>query len=133
MNISASTGINSISGMVCGGGIDEEYKRIIEKMLALGLTPSGNKAADKAKLREVEMQQIKTELGARGKGTVNTSKYVTVSAVEIEQLKEKLQQKEKDENSPEMIEKREAAHSRTGAEQQALLNKYFICPNKNSR
>ena len=112
--------------MICGGGIDEEYKRIIEKMLELGLTPSGNKAADKAKLREIEMQQVKTELGTKGNGSVNASKYVTISSAEITNLKEKLQQKAKEENAPEMRKKFDAMQNRPGAEQQALMNKYFI-------
>lgn len=123
MNIS---GINSTGMISGGGGPDEEYRRIIAKLLQLGIMPSGNKAADKAKLREIEMKQLKTELGTNGKGAVNKAKYVTISSAEIEQLKEKLKAKEKENQSPEMQEKRQAAEKRTGAEQQARLNRYFL-------
>lgn len=105
--------------------MDEEHKRIIERMLALGLTPTGNKASDKAKLREIEMQMLKAELGSKGKGSVNSAKYVTISTAEIEQIKEKLQQKAKDED-PQEKEKCENFKNMTGAEQQALLNKWQI-------
>lgn len=113
--------------MISGGGsVDEEYKRIIAKLLEYGIMPSGNKSADKAKLREIEMQKLKTELGTSGKGNVNPAKYVTISAAEIEKIKEKLQSKKRDEEAPEMQEKRNAAKNRTGAEQQARLNRYFL-------
>lgn len=118
MNISP---VNSISCISSGSGIDEEYKKIIEKLIALGITPSGNKAADKAKLHEYELRQLKIELGTNGKGTVNKANYLTISSSEIEQLKENLQAAEQ-ENKPKSREMEE----RTGAKQEALLNKYFI-------
>lgn len=123
MNISGISSTGIISG---GGGADEEYKRIIAKLMEYGIMPSGNKSADKAKLRQIEMQKLKTELGETGKGTTNPAKYVTISASEIQQLKEKLQSKKREENTPEMQEKRKAAENRTGAEQQARLNRYFL-------
>lgn len=123
MNITGISGSGMISG---GGGADEEYKRIIAKLLELGIKPSGSKSADKAKLRQIEMQKLKTELGPTGSGTTNPSKYVTISASEIHQLKEKLKSKKQDENTPEMQEKRNAAQNRTGAEQLSLLNQYFL-------
>ena len=79
------------SGMITSSGsIDEEHKRIIEKLISLGLSPTGSKANDKAKLHEYEIRQVKTELGSKGNGSVNTTKYITVSTQEIERLKEKL-------------------------------------------
>ena len=127
MDFSINCNVNiASSGMIVGGGgMDEEYKRIIERMLALGLTPTGNKASDKAKLREVEMQMLKAELGSKGKGSVNSAKYVTISTAEIEQLKEKLQLKAKEED-PKEKEKCESFEKMTGAQQQALLNKWLI-------
>lgn len=98
----------------------------MEKLLALGITPTGNKSADKAKLREYEMRQVKTELGSTGKGTVNASKYLTISSNEINEMKQKLQSRAEEENSPENKEKRFAAENRIGAEQEALINQYFI-------
>lgn len=37
--------------------LDPEYRRIIQELLALGLTPTGNKSADKAKL-EAKKQEL---------------------------------------------------------------------------
>lgn len=121
--------ISSIRGLACipaGSSIDEEYKRILEKLIALGITPSGNKAADKAKLRQYEMQQLKSELGSNGKGNINKSDYITISASEIEQIKQMLQHNTEEENSPERKEIQKAAQNQTGATQTAALNQYFI-------
>lgn len=121
--------INSVSGISSSGGssIDEEYKRIIEKLRALGLEPSGNKASDKAKLREYELRQIKAELGSKGKGSVNKTSYITVSPAEIEQIKEQLQSNsDEEENSTEHKEKAFAMENQTGATQLAAMNSYFL-------
>lgn len=127
MNISSNIGISSVSCISSGGGsLDEEYKRIIEKLMSLGIMPSGNKSSDKAKLHEIELKQLKTELGTKGKGSVNPAKYVTISSREIEQIKQKLQAKAEEEDSAEYKEKMDAAANRTGAEQNARLNQYFI-------
>ena len=125
MSINSNFNIASSGLIVGGGGMDEEYKRIIERMLALGLTPTGNKTSDKAKLREIEMQLIKTELGQNGKGSVNSGKYVTISTSEIEKLKEKLQEKAM-QDEQENKELKEHFKNMTGAEQQALLNKWKV-------
>lgn len=126
MNLKINSGISCSFGAIGGGSVDEEYKRIVERMLALGLTPTGNKSADKAKLHEAEMQQLKSELGRNGKGSVNTKKYVTISSTEIQELKKELNDKYKDETSVEFQEISNAAKNQTGAEQQALLNKYLL-------
>lgn len=42
------------SGTSASGGIDYEYELIKQKLLALGLMPSGDKEADKAKLQIAE-------------------------------------------------------------------------------
>ena len=115
------------SGMITSSGsIDEEHKRIIEKLISLGLSPTGSKANDKAKLHEYEIRQVKTELGSKGNGSVNTTKYITVSTQEIERLKEQLKTTEKDENSLEYKEKEDATKLQTGATQIAALNKWFL-------
>ena len=57
---------------------------------------------------------------------------VSLAAIELENIidkkefLEKLQQKAKEENAPEMRKKFDAMQNRPGAEQQALMNKYFI-------
>ena len=127
MNISS---VNSVSCFSCvGGSIDEEHKRIIEKLMALGITPTGNKSTDKAKLREYEMRQLKTELGSKGHGAVNKSNYLTISSEEIDRIRQKLQDKAKEED-PEFIEQKDACENKVGAEQQALLNQHFLVKKK---
>ena len=72
------------------------------------------------------MKQLKAELGADGKGSVNKSEYITISSAEIEQIKQTLQARDEEEKSPEFQEKKEAAQNQTGATQEAMLNQYFI-------
>ena len=123
MDITSITNFYLPNNNVCVSGsvIDEEYKRIVERMLALGLTPSGNKSSDKTKLREVELQMLKSELGVKGTGTVSKNKYLTISPQEILQLQEKL--KEKSEQKDLINENKTLM---LGAEQQAILNKYYF-------
>ncbi len=104
-----------------GSYIDSEHKAIIEKLMALGITPTGNKASDKAKLREIELKQVKVELGNNGKGSVNSGKYLTVSTAEIERMRMKLQ-----ENDEELQEKRHAVENKLGATQEAEIARYWI-------
>jgi len=128
MNISSVNGASFVS-LGGGGSIDEEYKKILEKLMALGITPSGNKSTDKAKLREYEMRQLKAELGSNGRGVVNKANYLTISSEEIDRIRQKLQDKA-DEEEPEFKEKKEACENKTGAEQQALLNQHFLVKKK---
>lgn len=37
---------------------DYEYKQIIRKLAQYGISPTGNKASDKAKLHEIELKQL---------------------------------------------------------------------------
>ena len=39
--------------------VDPEYLRILQELLQLGITPSGNKTVDKAKLQEAKEKLIK--------------------------------------------------------------------------
>ncbi|MBO7671883.1 hypothetical protein J6S88_00585 [bacterium] len=101
--------------------IDEEYKKIIEKLLAIGIQPTGNKTADKAKLRQYEMQQLKIALGANGKGEVNKADYLTISAKEIETMKDNLKINAEEEKLVENINE-----DFTGRTKKAMLNRFFI-------
>lgn len=62
--------------------IDSEEKEIMKRLIAYGVMPTGDKATDKAKLRQIEEQKAKTEM-------VPTNKYLTVSSSEIEKFIEK--------------------------------------------
>ena len=44
--------------------MDEEHQQIARRLRMYGITPSGNKSADKAKLHEIELREAKKE----GKG-----------------------------------------------------------------
>ena len=39
--------------------VDSEYLRILQELMQLGITPSGNKSVDKAKLAEAKQKLIK--------------------------------------------------------------------------
>ena len=124
MNISPIR--NVVCSFFCVNSIDEEHRRIMEKLLSLGIQPSGNKAADKAKLHSYEMRQLKTEIGINGKGTVNKTNYLTVSANEIEQI---IDNRKANNSEPEVLKQEnneEVADNYIGATQEALLNKYFL-------
>lgn len=62
--------------------IDSEEKEIAARLMAYGATPSGDKATDRAKLRQIEEQKAKQE-------SVPTNKYHTVKSTEIEKFIEK--------------------------------------------
>ena len=54
----AITGVNSSSNFnFFTAGMSDEAKQIISKLLAHGITPSGNKAVDRAKLHEIELKE----------------------------------------------------------------------------
>ncbi len=61
--------------------IDSEEKEIIKRLMSYGIMPSGDKAIDKAKLRQIEEEKAKTE-------TTPTNKYHTVKQSEIEKFVE---------------------------------------------
>lgn len=120
-----------ICNICLGGFIDEEHKRIIEKLLALGLQPTGNKSSDKNILHRHEMQQLRTELGAKGQGTVNKSNYLTISTNEIENIKNSLKMNSTPDDNDENSNNKESIENFTGSTQNALINKYFIGKKKN--
>jgi len=53
--------IESISSgsFSCVSSVDSEEKEIMRRLLAYGVTPTGNKITDKAKLREIELEKAK--------------------------------------------------------------------------
>ena len=71
--------------------IDEEHLRIIRKLREYGLSPTGNKSSDKAKLREVELKKAQQENSV-------SNKFETVSKSEQEEIQKKKKAKKKELN-----------------------------------
>lgn len=50
--------INALStSLSCGMYMDPEYQRIIRQLMAYGISPSGDKSADKIKLQRIEQSK----------------------------------------------------------------------------
>lgn len=86
MNIQ-SIGVSSVS--FCSSSVDSEEKEIMRRLLAYGITPTGNKTTDRAKLRQIELEKAKN------------SNYViadlfTVSKSEQEQIQNTKKDKRKE-------------------------------------
>ena len=72
--------------------IDLEEKEIMNKLMAYGVTPTGDKATDKATLRRIEEQKAKEE-------NVVSNKFLTVSSNEQEKIQENKKTKRKENNT----------------------------------
>ena len=86
--------VNINSSMMFLGGPDAEEKRIARRLLQYGITPSGNKSADRAKLHEIELKEAK-------KLNYITNKFLTVTVAEQEKILEKKKEK-REEVNPEL-------------------------------
>ena len=64
--------------------IDPEYMRIIQEMLALGLTPTGDKEADRATLEAEKKRLAEKALKAREANIQNNSDNKEKSEMEIQ-------------------------------------------------
>ena len=85
--------------------IDSEEKAIMDRLLAYGITPTGNKTTDKAKLRRVELEKAKQD-------NYVSNKYVTVSQAECQRIQDNKKQKKEIANpdqSPKFQDKRQGA------------------------
>ncbi len=71
--------------------MDEEHKKIARRLRMYGITPSGNKNADKAKLHEIELREAKKE-------DCVSNKFLTVTKEEQEKIQEKKKEKRKEIN-----------------------------------
>ncbi len=94
--------INKINS-ICGSGMlrmasapDSEHQQIMRKLMAYGVTPTGNKAADKALLHEIELKLAKME-------NCVSSKFLTVTKAEQEKIQEDKKEKRM-ENNPELYQ-----------------------------
>jgi len=77
--------------------IDSEEKAIMDKLLSYGCIPTGDKATDRAKLHEIELERAKQD-------NYVSSKYLTVSTSECEKIQERKKENRKianPEKSPE--------------------------------
>ena len=80
----------------CVSSIDSEEKEIMQRLLAHGITPTGNKTADKAKLRKIEEESAKQE-------NIVSNKYLTVSTSEQESIQENKRNKRKNSNPEQSV------------------------------
>lgn len=65
--------------------VDSEEKEIAARLLAYGITPTGDKSTDRAKLKRIELEKAKQET------TISSNKFITVSASEQEKIQDKKQ------------------------------------------
>ena len=77
-------------------GPDEEHRKIMRKLMAYGITPTGKKSADIALLREIELKLAKLENCVSGK-------FLTVTKSEQEKIQKEKKEK-RIENNPELGE-----------------------------
>lgn len=68
---------------------DYEYRRIIKKLKQYGIKPTGNKTSDKARLKEIEMRELKEEESV-------SNKHLTISKGEQERVLEKKAKKDEE-------------------------------------
>ena len=78
----AITGVNSSSNFnFFTAGLSDEAKQIISKLLAHGITPSGNKSVDRAKLHEIELKEAE-------KNNYVSGDFLTITRDEEEKMLE---------------------------------------------
>ena len=86
MNIQSIGFTPSIS---CSSSVDPEEKEIMRRLLAYGITPTGNKITDKAKLRQIELEKAKNS-------NFVIPDLLTVSKSEQEHIQETKKEKKKE-------------------------------------
>ena len=80
--------VKKLDCMSFGIGIDSEEKAIMDRLIAYGCTPTGDKATDKAKLHRIELERAKQD-------NYVSNKYLTVSSSECERIQERKKDKKK--------------------------------------
>ena len=73
----------------CCPSVDSEEKEIMRRLMAYGITPTGNKTTDKAKLREIELNKAQNS-------NFVIPDLLTVSKSEQEQIQKKKKDKRKE-------------------------------------
>lgn len=135
MNISSRLGINSVSSVSMGSDVDSEEVEIMRRLLAYGITPTGNKTTDKARLHEIELRHAKQEVESSGGKCVNSNKFFTVSKVKLEEMARQIKEKRKTNNAEDDEDTKalkKATENQTGATQESILNQYFYVKKKKS-
>ena len=102
-------------------GIDAEELLIIQKLLAYGVTPTGDKSADREKLHQIEINKAKQL-------NYVSNEFLTVSSAEQEKIQERKKERRK-EIYPE--EKKEYRENFTGAN--ALGEQIYLAVNMKSK
>ena len=104
MSMKVSQSNNSFS-YVPMPNIDSEEKEIMDRLLAYGCTPTGDKATDRAKLRRIEEEKAKQD-------NYVSNKYLTVSQAECQRIQDRKKEKRKTDNpesSPSVQDKKQGA------------------------
>ena len=109
------------SGFISPSCVDEEEKLIMQRLLAYGVRPTGNKTVDREKLHQIELKEAKSL-------NYITNKFLTVSRSAQENIQEKKKQL-RQENNPEL--KQEYKEKFTGAN--TLGEQKFLAINMNNK
>lgn len=120
----AINGITTVSFCTFGGSSDPEAKKIAERLRMYGITPTGDKSVDRAKLREIELREAEKESSV-------SNKFITISRGEQEKIQTKKKEKKKETN-PESFPNSEKAENFQKA-QQALGEQIYLAINMRNK
>ncbi len=82
--------INAISS----SGYDAEYQRILQELMRLGISPSGNKTIDKGKLEQAKTELIQKIQNKNQEEEKNELQVETIGAVQDSQDSKRAQMEE---------------------------------------
>ena len=82
--------INAISS----SGYDAEYQRILQELMRLGISPSGNKTIDKGKLEQAKTELIQKIQNRNQEEEKNELQVETIGAVQDSQDSKRAQMEE---------------------------------------
>lgn len=110
--------------------VDSEHSKIMRMLISYGLTPTGNKGDDKARLHRFEIELAREELKSITSDSVRSFHFLTISNAEIQELRNALAPP-KQEDEALQRENQKLAEERLGENQIAQMNSFFI--RKNSK
>lgn len=105
--------------------VDSEHSKIMRMLISYGLTPTGNKGDDKARLHRFEIELAKEELKAITNDSVRAFHFLTISNAEIQELRNAISPP-KIEDDELQLENQKLAEERVGENQIAQMNSFFI-------
>ncbi len=88
--------------------VDSEEKAIMDRLLAYGITPTGDKTTDKTTLRRIEYEKAKQD-------NYVSNKYLTVSQAECQKIQDNKKLKRKQNNPEQQAQKSKMVENQTGA------------------